>query len=279
MRFIKNWPNLSTKRALLLALLLVVLVWLSWAGTNSVAETEPFFSYKIAAVYPHDPSAFTQGLVYHNGFIYEGTGLYGASSLRQVRLNDGVVTKGLLLPDNYFGEGIAIVDDRIYQLTWQENTGFVYDLNSFALLDRFTYPTEGWGLTYDGEYLIMSDGSSVLTYLDSQDYSRVKQIAVTSLAGPVEHLNELEYIDGVIFANIWLEDLVVMIDPENGEVLGWIDFSELRTHLNVDPNRIDVLNGIAYIPETDQLVITGKLWPAVFAVEVGERPVKLESKP
>ena len=124
----------------------------------------------------------------------------------------------------------------------------------------------------------MSDGSSVLTYLDSQDYSRVKQIAVTSLAGPVEHLNELEYIDGVIFANIWLEDLVVMIDPENGEVLGWIDFSELRTHLNVDPNRIDVLNGIAYIPETDQLVITGKLWPAVFAVEVGERPVKLESK-
>jgi glutamine cyclotransferase len=278
-RFIKNWPNLSTKRALLLALLLVVLVWLSWAGTNSVAETEPFFSYKIAAVYPHDPSAFTQGLVYHNGFIYEGTGLYGASSLRQVRLNDGVVTKGLLLPDNYFGEGIAIVDDRIYQLTWQENTGFVYDLNSFALLDRFTYPTEGWGLTYDGEYLIMSDGSSVLTYLDSQDYSRVKQIAVTSLAGPVEHLNELEYIDGVIFANIWLEDLVVMIDPENGEVLGWIDFSELRTHLNVDPNRIDVLNGIAYIPETDQLVITGKLWPAVFAVEVGERPVKLESKP
>jgi glutamine cyclotransferase len=278
-RFIKNWPNLSTKRALLLALLLVVLVWLSWAGTNSVAETEPFFSYKIAAVYPHDPSAFTQGLVYHNGFIYEGTGLYGASSLRQVRLNDGVVTKGLLLPDNYFGEGIAIVDDRIYQLTWQENTGFVYDLNSFALLDRFTYPTEGWGLTYDGEYLIMSDGSSVLTYLDPQDYSRVKQIAVTSLAGPVEHLNELEYIDGVIFANIWLEDLVVMIDPENGEVLGWIDFSELRTHLNVDPNRIDVLNGIAYIPETDQLVITGKLWPAVFAVEVGERPVKLESKP
>jgi len=244
-----------------------------------VAETEPFFSYKIAAVYPHDPSAFTQGLVYHNGFIYEGTGLYGASSLRQVRLNDGVVTKGLLLPDNYFGEGIAIVDDRIYQLTWQENTGFVYDLNSFALLDRFTYPTEGWGLTYDGEYLIMSDGSSVLTYLDPQDYSRVKQIAVTSLAGPVEHLNELEYIDGVIFANIWLEDLVVMIDPENGEVLGWIDFSELRTHLNVDPNRIDVLNGIAYIPETDQLVITGKLWPAVFAVEVGERPVKLESKP
>ncbi|HHT36519.1 MAG TPA: glutaminyl-peptide cyclotransferase [Firmicutes bacterium] len=260
-------------------MLLVVLVWLSWAGTNSVAETEPFFSYKIAAVYPHDPSAFTQGLVYHNGFIYEGTGLYGASSLRQVRLNDGVVTKGLLLPDNYFGEGIAIVDDRIYQLTWQENTGFVYDLNSFALLDRFTYPTEGWGLTYDGEYLIMSDGSSVLTYLDPQDYSRVKQIAVTSLAGPVEHLNELEYIDGVIFANIWLEDLVVMIDPENGEVLGWIDFSELRTHLNVDPNRIDVLNGIAYIPETDQLVITGKLWPAVFAVEVGERPVKLESKP
>jgi glutamine cyclotransferase len=277
MRLIRNWSNLSIKWAFVLLIMLVIPVWYTCSRTNSEAENEPVYSYEIAAVYPHDPSAFTQGLVYYNGFLYEGTGLHGASSLRQVRLDDGLIIKGLLLPEQYFGEGITIVDNRIIQLTWKEYTGFVYDLDSFTQLEQFTYPTEGWGLTFDGQYLIMSDGTSTLTFLDPKDYSQVKQIAVTSKTGPIEHLNELEYIDGVIYANIWQSDQVVLINPKNGDVIGWIDFSDLRSHLNAE-HQIDVLNGIAFNPDTGQLLITGKLWPSIFAVEIGERPIIIKSK-
>lgn len=246
-------------------------------GTDDQAMIEPVLSYKITAAYPHDPTAFTQGLVYHNNFLYEGTGLYGQSSLRQVRLSDGLIRQLLNLPDQYFGEGIAVVGEHIIQLTWKENTGFVYDLATFNLLGTFSYPTEGWGLTYNGQHLIMSDGSSTLTYLDPHTFEPVRQLTVQSISGPVKNLNELEYIDGVIYANIWLTDQIALIDPETGFVRGWIDLSGLRSYLAEHfgaqiLQRIDVLNGIAYHPETGHLLVTGKLWPLIFAIEVGEQP-------
>ncbi|HOB09251.1 MAG: glutaminyl-peptide cyclotransferase [Limnochordia bacterium] len=252
-------------------------------GTNDQPMIETAYTYKIAAVYPHDSSAFTQGLVYHNGYLYEGTGLYGQSSLRQVRLADGLIRQVVTLPDQYFGEGIAIVDQRIIQLTWKENTGFVYDLETFTLLGTFAYPTEGWGLAYDGELLIMSDGSSTLTFLDPHTFEPVRQVTVESVAGPVKNLNELEYINGVIYANIWLTDEIAIIDPETGFILGWINLSGLRAYLGerFGPQihqQIDVLNGIAYQPETGCLLVTGKLWPLIFAIEVGERPLNLEGR-
>ena len=244
------------------------LVCCSQSLSNDQFQTEPIYSYTILAEYPHDTSAFTQGLVYHDGYIYEGTGLYGASTVRRVRLDDGQILQLLALPEQYFGEGITIVDDKIIQLTWQQNTGFVYDRETFALIDQFTYPTEGWGLTYDGTYLIMSDGSSILTYLEPHTFQPVKKLEVKSNTGPVRYLNELEYIDGVIYANIWLTDTIVLIAPENGRVIAWIDFSNLRKHLQADPQDIDVLNGIAYKPDTDELLVTGKLWPTIFGVRL-----------
>ncbi len=252
-------------------------------GINDRAIIEPFYSYKIAAVYPHDSSAFTQGLVYYNNYLYEGTGLYGNSTLRQVRLEDGLIRQVVTMPDQYFGEGIAIVDQSVVQLTWKENTGFVYDLTTFALTGTFTYPGEGWGLAYDGRHLIMSDGSSKLTFLDPHTYQPVKQVDVQSITGPVENLNELEYIDGVIYANIWLEDVIALIDPETGFVIGWIDLSGLGSYLEgrFGPEvlqRIDVLNGIAYHPGTGHLLVTGKLWPLIFAIEVGEPGSNLEGR-
>ena len=280
---INRGRNRIIKVFLWILVLTVIIILCQRRGTNDQTMIEPVYSYKIVATYPHDSSAFTQGLVYHNNYLYEGTGLYGHSSLRQVRPADGLIRQAVTLPDQYFGEGIAIVDQRIIQLTWKENTGFVYDLTTFVLIDNFTYPTEGWGLTYDGQYLIMSDGSSVLTFLDPHTYQPVKQVTVESITGPVEKLNELEYIDGVIYANIWLSDDIALIDPGTGVVIGWIDLSGLRSHLaaRFSPEvlaQIDVLNGIAYQPDTGQLLVTGKLWPLIFTIEVGERPLNLEGR-
>ena len=177
--------------------------------------------------FPHDPEAFTQGLIYHAGYFYEGTGLYDRSSLRKVNPQDGTVLQQFNLPAAYFGEGLTRHNSRLVQLTWREHQGFVYDLDSFTLLDTFSYPTEGWGLTSDGQYLIMSDGSPTLTFLDPETYTPVKRINVTSQNQPVAHLNELEYIKGLVFANVWQTDLIAMINPENGKVTGWLDLTGL----------------------------------------------------
>lgn len=237
-------------------------------GVNGSLPSPPVYSYRVVNCFPHDPEAFTQGLIYHAGYFYEGTGLYGHSSLRKVNPQDGTVLQRIDLPAEYFGEGLAIHNGRLVQITWREHQGFVYDLNSFILLDTFTYPTEGWGLTSDGKYLIMSDGSPTLTFLDPETYTPVKRIRVTSANRPVANLNELEFINGLIYANVWQTDWIAMIDPDSGRVAGWLDLTGLLDSQYKQMKKVDVLNGIAYDPDGDRLFVTGKFWPFVFEIEV-----------
>jgi glutaminyl-peptide cyclotransferase len=224
-------------------------------------------SYNIVNTYPHDRNAFTEGLVFEDGVLYEGTGLYGNSSLRRVDLETGAILQIYELPDQFFGEGITIYGNEIIQLTWQSNVGFVYDKNSFELLQEFNYSTEGWGITHDGTRLIMSDGTSTLHFLDPQTFDEIGQLNVSDDSGPVTRLNELEYIRGEIYANVWQTDLVARIAPETGRVIGWIDLAGLLTAEDRS-QPVDVLNGIAYDAETDRLFVTGKLWPKLFEIKL-----------
>lgn len=226
------------------------------------------YSYRIVNRLPHDPQAFTQGLVYYDGYFYESTGLYGRSSLRQVNPSDGRVLRQVELAETYFGEGIALCHDRIYQLTWREHQAFVYDRASFNKLTTFTYQTEGWGLTSDGKHLIMSDGSAVLTFLDPETFTPVFKLPVQSNGKPVMHLNELEFINGKIFANVWLTDRIAVIDPVTGDVTGWLDLTGLLDPKDHPGYTVDVLNGIAYDAQEDRLFVTGKLWPYIFVIEL-----------
>ena len=239
-------------------------------ATRAAAGAVPVYTYKVVQVYPHDRQAFTEGLVYRDGFLYEGTGLNGKSELRKVALESGQAVQRLSLAAQYFGEGISVYDNRIVQLTWKSHTGFVYDEASFDQAGRFSYPTEGWGLTYDGQSLIMSDGTSVLHFLDPQTYTETHSIRVTGESGPVDQLNELEFVDGEIYANVWQTDFIARIDPQTGQVIGWIDLSGLlgpgdRT------TPVDVLNGIAYDAQGKRLFVTGKLWPKLFQIELVKR--------
>lgn len=223
------------------------------------------YTYSVVNVYPHDTNAFTEGLVFDNGFLYESTGLYGNSSLRRVDLETGAILQILNLKPQYFGEGIAIVGDKIVQLTWQSHEGFVYDKASFDLLQEFQYPTEGWGLTYDGSRLIMSDGTANLYFLDPVTFQRIGQVTVHD-AGPVTELNELEYINGAVYANIWMEEKIAVINPQTGVVTAWIDLTGIPDSKNQDPN--NVLNGIAYDAGGDRLFVTGKMWPHIFQIKL-----------
>ncbi len=227
----------------------------------------PVYTYTVVHVYPHDPQAFTQGLVYHEGVLYEGTGLRGRSTLRRVELATGTVLQEHALDAQYFGEGITLFDDTLIQLTWQSNIGFVYDRETFAQLRDFTYPTEGWGLTHDGTRLIMSDGTATLFFLDPVTLEHVGQVDVVDANGAVTRLNELEYVNGEVFANIWQTDRVARIDPLTGRVVGWIDLSGLLSAADRQQS-VDVLNGIAYDAATDRLFVTGKLWPKLFEIDL-----------
>jgi glutamine cyclotransferase len=225
------------------------------------------YSYLVVNEYPHDPQAFTQGLVFEDGCLYESTGLYGSSSLRQVALETGEILQIVELPPEYFGEGIAIYDgNKIAQLTWRSRVGFIYDKADFKLLDQFTYATEGWGLTYDGSRLIMSDGTSTLHYLDPETLEEVSTVEVIDTDDPVERLNELEYIKGEIYANVFTTDMVAVIDPTTGRVTAWIDLQGLLGPEQAE--EADVLNGIAYDAGADRLFVTGKLWPSLFELEL-----------
>lgn len=236
-----------------------------------IPDEEPVYSYNytynITNTYPHDPTAFTQGLVFENGALYEGTGREGFSSIRKVELTTGEILKSHKLSDEYFGEGITIFQNKIIQLTWKSNVGFVYDMNTFDLLEEFTYPTEGWGLTHDGERLIMSDGSSKLYFLDTVTFEQVGSVNVTENGTDIFLLNELEYIKGEIYANVWYTDSIVRIDPETGNVTGRIDLTGL-----INPNKyayeVNVLNGIAYDDKNNRLFVTGKYWPKLFEIEL-----------
>ena len=225
-----------------------------------------YYTYQIIHSYPHDETAFTQGLVIENGVLYEGTGLYGSSTLRRVDLETGNVTQLQLLSNGLFGEGITVFDNKIIQLTWQNKIGFVYDKTSFEVLEQFEYSTEGWGLTHNGSALIMSDGTSTLYFLDPQTFQTVKQVDVYNNQGPVTMLNELEYINGSVFANIWKEDTIVIINPQTGNVTGQIDLTGLEDSLNQTNH--DVLNGIAYDQNENRFFVTGKNWSKLFEIKL-----------
>jgi len=233
--------------------------------SDSPAVSEPTkYTYTIVNVYPHDQTAFTQGLVFDDGTLYEGTGLLGQSSLRRVDLETGNVAQLYELPDDLFGEGITIFGDKIIQLTWTSGKGFVYNKNSFDLLQEFTYSTEGWGITHDGTNLIMSDGTANLYFLDPETFQILDQIEVID-EEPVEKLNELEYIDGMVYANIWMTEKIVIINPETGQVTGWIDLSGLKV---AEHPTADVLNGIAYDQNSERLFVTGKRWSNLYEIKL-----------
>ncbi|MDT8381980.1 MAG: glutaminyl-peptide cyclotransferase [Brevefilum sp.] len=235
------------------------------AATPTEAFT-PVMTYEVLNVFPHDPLAFTQGLIYLDGYLYESTGINNRSSLRKVDLETGEVLQQVDLSWEYFGEGLTDWEDMLVQLTWQENAGFVYDREDFTLVDQFTYSTEGWGLTNDGHQLIMSDGTSSLYFLNPGTWEVTGRVTVTYQGKNIARLNELEYIKGEIFANIYRTDDIIRIDPGSGEVLGWIDLGgilpqDLR-------GGTDVLNGIAYDQDGDRLFVTGKFWPQLYEIQL-----------
>jgi glutamine cyclotransferase len=225
------------------------------------------YTYEVVNTFPHDPSAFTQGLVFYQGAFYESTGLNGASSLRKVELETGRVLKKLDIPAQYFAEGLVLFNGRLLQLTWQNQTGFVYDQESFQQLSTFNYTGEGWGFTHDGHSLILSDGTSQIRFLDPNTFQVQRRINVTDRGQDVVRLNELEYINGEIYANIWFTDRIARINPQTGAVTAWVDLTGLLSPQD-NGGRADVLNGIAYDAATDRLFVTGKLWPKLFEIRL-----------
>ncbi|GAB4346931.1 MAG: glutaminyl-peptide cyclotransferase [Gammaproteobacteria bacterium] len=237
-------------------------------GAVEIPNT-PEIAYRLTADLPHDPEAYTQGLFYSGGKLYEGTGLRGRSTLRRIDPASGRIEAIHHLPGHLFGEGIAEVGDRIYQLTWQSRIGFVYDRISLKPLHSFSYPTEGWGLACDGRHLILSDGSATLRFHDPETFTEVRNVEVRDAHGPVANLNELEFIAGHIYANVWKTNRIVKIDPTDGRVVGVIDLSPLVQELKLTGSRA-AANGIAYDAERDRLFVTGKLWPKVFEIRLDD---------
>ena len=270
-------PKQLFKRYKWLLLIILALI-LTFRGVRMLSETPtsrpvssiplelgPQAGFKVINQYPHDPQAFTQGLVYHEDFLYESTGLYGSSSLRKVDLLSGEVLKMVPIQADYFAEGLTLWRDHLIQLTWKEGAGLVYDLTSFERVHAFNYAGEGWGLTHDGIHLILSDGTSILRFLDPDTFEVVRQIEVQDQNLPVVNLNELEYIQGEIYANIWQTDTIIRINPADGSLFGQIDLTGLLPNTNLTASA-NVLNGIAYDATTDHLFVTGKLWPYLYEI-------------
>jgi glutamine cyclotransferase len=264
--------NLSRRYPLLIAAALLLIVSCC-AADSSIHGPElgdvPVFGYQIVNSYPHDPMAFTQGLVYdRDDVIYEGTGLYGRSSLRQVDLKTGRVMQQISLPGDLFGEGIALWEESIVQLTWQSGLGLVYGKENLTETGRFGYRTEGWGLTRDNHSLIMSDGSNILHILDPETFRESGRINVTAWGRPLNGLNELEYIKGEVYANIWPTSRIAIISPETGKVRGVIDLTGILPESQGFGEHVDVLNGIAYDVQSDRIFVTGKLWPRLYEIRL-----------
>ena len=257
-------------------------VAVSAAAQDKPPEKQPLdkiLNLKLNGTYPHDEKAFTQGLLYHNGFLYEGTGQYGFSELRKTDIKTGKVLMRVALPKKYFGEGITLVDNRIYQITWQEHTCFVFDVDTFELKEQFRYAGEGWGLTFDDKHLILSDGTAILRFYAPNTFKEVRKLPVyvknkNGKKIPQENLNELEYIHGEVWANIWRENVIARIDPLTGEVIGYIDCSglipaALKNELSAPLHQRErVLNGIAFVPETETFYITGKYWNVMLELQI-----------
>lgn len=230
----------------------------------------PVQQLRIVETYPHDPAAFTQGLVIRDGVLHESTGLYGQSTVRHVDLESGNVERFVTLDQQIFAEGITILGDELFLLTWKNRIGYVFDRNTLEYKRTFRYGGEGWGLMTDGAHLILSDGTAVLKFLDPKDARVVKKLPVRDGGTLIDNLNELEYVDGEIYANIWYSDRIARIDAKTGELRGWLDGSALRQKVTLHDPREDVFNGIAWDSETKKLYVTGKRWPKLFEVEIGE---------
>ena len=265
---LSNIPPKKCSFLYFLLLGLIVILYTFPACSLSPNETPRFYTFKIINTFPHDENAFTQGFLISDGFFYESTGRYGASSLRRVDPLSGKVIKIHELSDRFFGEGLTLVGDELIQLTWRSRVGFAYDKETFALQQEFDYQTQGWGITYDGKQLIMSDGTATLYFLDPETFKKINQIEVFDEDGsPVSRLNELEFIKGDIYANIWGSDHIVRINSQTGSVVAWIDLTGLLPPED-STGPVDVLNGIAYDVKNDRIFVTGKLWPKVFEIEL-----------
>ncbi|MHB8973944.1 MAG: glutaminyl-peptide cyclotransferase [Pirellulaceae bacterium] len=239
--------------------------WLQLRAPRS--KRAPTQGYTLVNTFPHDPQAYCQGLVFHEGFLYEGTGNYGESSIRKVELETGTVVQRHDLAADLFGEGIAIWQDHLFQLTWKNRQAIVYDLATFQEQQRYTYKGEGWGLTFDGRLLILSDGTETLRFIDPATFEEKRQLAVREGNRRISRLNELEYVEGEVYANVWYEDRIARISPTTGQVLGWIDLARLFPTAQ-RPHRDAVLNGIAYDAQRRRLFVTGKDWPKLFEIRV-----------
>jgi glutaminyl-peptide cyclotransferase len=235
------------------------------ASSRAQTRSAPVFSYVVVNTFPHDPTAFTQGLIYRDGHLFESTGIKGQSSLRKVTLETGAVVERRVIDKRYFAEGLTDWGNRLLQLTWETNIGFVYDLATFTPIGTFTYTGQGWGLTHDGSHLIMSDGTSALRFLDPATQQELGRITVKDGDRPIERLNELELVKGEVYANVWLTDRIAIIAPTTGRVTAWIDLAGLRAPAS---GRDDVLNGIAYDAQRDRLFVTGKRWSNLFEIRV-----------
>lgn len=252
-----------------IAIIIALLATIAFTTTNINNTTLPTapqqYTYTIIHTYPHDPHAFTQGLTYADNTLYEGTGVYGSSTLRKIDLETGNILEAITLDSNFFGEGITIINDKIVQLTWLSQIGFVYDKNTLRLLQNFTYTTQGWGITFNGTCLIMSDGTEKLYFIDPTTYQNIGSITIHEGNTSVTDLNELEYINGDIYANIWKQQKIAIINPQTGQIKAWIDLTGIET---TPLKEEEVLNGIAYDAERDRLFVTGKNWPHLYEIKI-----------
>jgi glutamine cyclotransferase len=257
--------NSTQKRRSFLLVIFISLIIASCKPNTGEIRDIP---YTVVKIFPHDTSAFTQGLVIEYGRLFESTGQEGASWIAEVELASGKQDKKVVLPNQYFGEGITILNKKIYQLTWKGHIGFVYDINSFQKTSEFQYEHEGWGITHDGKNLIVSDGTDKIHFLDTTTLKEIASINVTQGSSPVDKLNELEFIEGYLYANRWMTNEVLKIDLTSGEVVSKLDLSQLAIESNQSNPSADVLNGIAYEKKSGLLLVTGKWWPFLFALRL-----------
>ncbi len=237
------------------------------ASCGEDKPTVPIYGYRVVQSFPHDPAAYCQGLIYENGKLYESTGLVSQSTVRRVALETGEVERKVSLPGRLFGEGLTMFDGELFQLTWHAGQVNILDPETLEVDRTLRYGSEGWGLTTDGKEMIMSDGSSYLTFRDPKTFQRLRKVQVTILGSPVDQLNELEWVDGEVWANRWKYNYIVRINPETGEIVGSIDLKGIFDASGI-ANDDAVLNGIAYDAATKRIFVTGKLWPKIFEIEV-----------
>jgi glutamine cyclotransferase len=258
-----------------LRLIAAILVAGAVVGAGAGAdESVAYYGYRVVETYPHDPRAFTQGLAYHDGHVYEGTGLYGESAILRRELKTGKLVKRLRLNRKYFGEGVTLVGDKVVQLTWKAGKGFVYDRETFRPLKEFKYAGQGWGIAHDGKRLTLSDGTATLRFLDPNTYAETQRLVVEDRGRRIRGLNELEFIGKQLYANVYGTDYIAIIDPCTGRVTGWVNLTGLCPLPKGRRPSNAVLNGIAYIPKTKRLLVTGKLWPKLFEIELVPQSIK-----